>query len=72
MTRKHLTRRAIERCRSEPCIDRGVLNVSVSQPILHKREISTSVEQVCGYRVLQAMELGVTGVIGGKFTVSHN
>jgi hypothetical protein len=29
----------------------------MSQPIFHKRQISASVEQVCGNRVLQAMEL---------------
>jgi hypothetical protein len=40
----------------QPCIDRGVLNIDVSQPIIHKRQISASVKQVCRSRVLQAME----------------
>lgn len=57
MTRKHLPRRTIERCRGEPCIDRGVLNVGVSQPVLHKREISASIKQVCRNRMLQAVGL---------------
>jgi len=36
MTGKHLPCRAVQRCRGEPCIDRGVLDIGVSQPILHK------------------------------------
>jgi len=46
MARKHLPCRAIQRCRSEPCIDRGVLDIRMSQPILHKRQISTGIKQV--------------------------
>src|SRR5215510_3123597 len=57
MTRKHLPRRTIERCRGEPCIDRGVLDIGMSQPIFHKRQISASIEEVCCDGVLQAMEL---------------
>src|SRR4029434_9972767 len=59
MTCKHLPRRAIKRCRGKPCIDRGVLNMGMSEPVFHKREISTSVEQVCRNRMLQAMELSL-------------
>jgi len=66
MTRKHLPRRAVERCRGEPCIDRGVLDVGISQPILHKRQISASVKQVCRNRVLQAMEFPDSIALSGK------
>src|SRR5688500_10060098 len=57
MTRKHLTRRTIESSCSEPCINRGVLDIRVSEPILHKRQVCTSIKQVCRNRMLQAMEL---------------
>jgi hypothetical protein len=42
MTRKHLPRRAVERCGGESRIDRGVLDIGVSEPILHKGQISAS------------------------------
>jgi len=57
MTGKHLPRRAVERCCGEPCIDRGVLDIGVSQPVLHKRKIGTGIKQVCRDGVLQATEL---------------
>ena len=57
MTRKHLPRRAVECCRGESYIDRGVLDVGMSQPVFHKRKIGTGVKQVCRDGVLQAMEL---------------
>src|SRR5215217_4169932 len=59
MTGKHLSCRAIQCCCGEPCINRGVLNVGMSQPILHKREISTGIQKMRGNRMLQAMELAL-------------
>src|SRR5438552_7687899 len=56
MTPKHLSCRAVETCRSEPRVDRGVLDVGMSQTIFHKCQISAGVKQVCRNRMLQAME----------------
>jgi hypothetical protein len=44
MTRKHLPRRAVERGCGEPCIDGGVLDVGMSQPILHKGQVSARIK----------------------------
>src|SRR5437016_9721896 len=57
MTGKDSSRLGIQRCRSEPCIDRGVLDIGMSQPIFHERQISASVEEMRCDRMLQAMEL---------------
>jgi len=43
MTRTYLARLCIECCRGEPCIDNGVLDVGMPQPILHECEISTGI-----------------------------
>jgi hypothetical protein len=49
MTRKDHLCLGIKRRRREPCRDRGVLDSGMSQPLLHKRQISTGIEQVrCG------------------------
>src|SRR5712691_1676901 len=57
MTRKHFPRLCIERCRGEACVDRGVLDVGMSQPILYKRMVCPSIKEMRGNRMLQAMEL---------------
>src|SRR5438128_2622339 len=57
MTRKDRPCLCVQRCRSQPCIDRRVLDVRMTQPILHKRQISASIKQVCCNRMLQAMKL---------------
>ena len=57
MTGKHLPCCAVQRRCGESRINRGVLDVGMSQPILHKCEISTGIKQVCCNRVLQATEL---------------
>ena len=44
-------------CRSQPRIDRSILNIGMSQPILHKRQISAGVEQVRCNRMFQAAVL---------------
>src|SRR6516162_3162764 len=44
MTRKDCPRLGIERCRGKPCINYGVLNVGMSQPVFHKRQVSTGVK----------------------------
>lgn len=60
MTRKDRARLGIEGCRGEPRIERGVLDIGMSQSILHKSEISTSIstsiKSVCRHRMLQAMK----------------
>src|SRR5262245_26540479 len=56
MTGKDCACLGIERCRSQPCVDCGVLDIGMSQPILYKRQISASIKQVCGNGMLQAME----------------
>ena len=57
MTRKHLARRAVECCCREPRIDRGGLDIGMSQPILHKRQVCPGIKQVCGNRMLQTLAL---------------
>src|SRR2546425_6027423 len=57
MTRKHRPRLCIQRRCSESCRDRRVLNIGMSQPILHKRQISVGVEHVCRHRMLQQWNL---------------
>ena len=57
MTRQDFPRLWIERCRGEPCVDRGVLDVCMSPPILYKRKVCPSIKEMRGNRMLQAMEL---------------
>src|SRR5438128_7447718 len=59
MTRKDRPCLCVQRCRSQPCIDRRVLDVRMTQPILHKRQISASIKQVCCNRMLQTMKLAL-------------
>src|SRR5437868_13581020 len=59
MTGKDCACLSIERGCRQSCIDRGVLDVGMSQPILHKRQISTSIKEVRCNRMLQTMELAL-------------
>src|SRR5438876_10770049 len=66
MTRKDRPCLGVQRCRSQPCIDRRVLDVRMTQPILHKRQISASIKQVCCNRMLQAMKLPDSTEFSGR------
>src|SRR5919199_1861142 len=53
MTRTDHLGLGIKRCHREPCRDRGVLDSGMSQPILHRRQISTGIEHVRCHCMLQ-------------------
>ena len=63
MTRKHLARLCIQCCRGEPRIDCGVLDVGMSQPILHKGQIRAGIKQVRSNGMLQTTLLLDSGVV---------
>jgi hypothetical protein len=52
----HLSRRPVERCWSEPGLDRRGPHVGLSQPVFYQRSISTRLQHVCRHRLLQAEE----------------
>ena len=52
MTGKQLSCLGITGDRGVPHIDDGILDIGVAQPVLHKRDIRASVQQMHGNRVV--------------------